>query len=257
VPLKHRLIGTALGRLSMRSRSALEYWRTSREAIGTLANDQLAEHLVTRLAERAFADVGAHIGSIIAEVRRNCPGVRITAFEPIPEKAAQLRRKFPGVEIVQCALADYEGETSFFINVAASGYSSLARSSAETREITVPVRRLDAIVKDADVVKIDVEGAELGVLRGSEGLQSRPVFMFESAPNEVLGYTKADLWGWFGAHRYGVFLPNRLAHTAPPMTLDMFIDSHQYPRHTTNYFGVPLEKVEAVRASARRILGVH
>ena len=254
MPLRQRLVGTPLGRLAMRSRSALEFWRTNREAIGTVANDQLAEFLVTRLCERSFIDVGAHIGSIIAEVQKHCPGVRITAFEPIPEKAIWLRDKFKDVEIVQCALADYEGETSFFINLAASGYSSLARSGAETKEIKVPVRRLDAVVDDADVLKIDVEGAELGVLRGSEGLKSRPIILFESAPNEVLGYTKPDLWRWFDAHRYGVFLPNRLAHTAPPMSLEVFIDSHQYPRHTTNYFAVPLEKVEAVRTKARRIM---
>ena len=118
----------------------------------------------------------------------------------------------------------------------------------------MPVRRLDAIVADADVVKIDAEGAELGVSRGSERINGRPVIMFESAPGEVLGYTKADLWTWFDEHKYGVLLPNRLAHTAPPMTLEVFIDSHQYPRHTTNYFAVPVEKIEPVREKARRLL---
>jgi FkbM family methyltransferase len=256
MPLKQRLVGTPLGRLAMRGRSTLEYWRTGREAIGTIANDQLAEFLVTRFCERAFVDVGAHIGSIIAEVQQHCPDVRITAIEPIPEKARQLRQKFKSVTVIECALADYDGETSFFINLAATGYSSLARSAGESREIKVPVRRLDEIVDDADVIKIDVEGAELGVLRGAERLKSRPVMLFESAPNEVLGYTKADLWGWFDAHDYGVLLPNRLAHTAPPMSLEVFVDSHHYPRHTTNYFAVPREKIELVRARARKIIGL-
>ena len=49
--LRRRLVGTAVGRLAMRSRSALEYWRTSREAIGTFANDRLPGFLVTRLCE--------------------------------------------------------------------------------------------------------------------------------------------------------------------------------------------------------------
>ena len=251
---RRRLVGSAVGRLAMRSRSALEYWRTSPEAIGTLANDQLAEFLVTRLCERSFVDVGAHIGSIIAEVQKHCPQVQITAFEPVPEKARWLRNRFKEVEVVECALADYQGETSFFVNLVASGYSSLAQSSDGMTEIRVPVRRLDAVVADADVVKIDVEGAELGVLRGSERINGRPVIMFESAPGEVLGYTKADLWSWFEEHEYGVLLPNRLAHTAPPMTLEVFMDSHQYPRHTTNYFAVPVEKIERVREKARRLL---
>jgi FkbM family methyltransferase len=251
---RQRIVGTRLGHFAMRSRAALEYWSATRENVGTIANDQLAELLITRLAERSFVDIGAHIGSIIAEVETHCSGVQIVAVEPIPEKAQRLRDKFKGVKIIECALADYEGETSFFINVAASGYSSLAQTAGETREIRVAVKRLDALVTDADVIKIDVEGAELGVLRGSEGLKSRPVILFESAPHEVLGYTKPDLWSWFAAHQYGVFVPNRLAHTAPAMSLEVFIDSHHYPRRTTNYFGVPLERVDSVRNKARQIL---
>src|SRR5689334_15374978 len=99
MPLKERLVGTPLGRLAMRSRSAVEYYRTPREAVGTVANDQLAEFLVTRLCKRSFADVGAHIGSIAGEVLRNCPGVKVTCFEPIPKKAAWLRRKFKDVDV--------------------------------------------------------------------------------------------------------------------------------------------------------------
>lgn len=238
----------------MRVRSRVEYWRTSSEAIGTIANDQLAEFLVTRLCDRTFVDVGAHIGSIIAEVQANCPRAKITAVEPIPEKARWLRQKFKNIDVVECALSDHEGETSFFVNDAASGYSSLARPSTQAREIKVPLKRLDTIVDDADVIKIDVEGAELGVLKGSERLNSRPIIMFESAPNEVLGYTKAELWAWFSGHGYAIFLPNRLAHTAPAMSLEVFIDSHQYPRHTTNYFAVPNEKIDVVRTKARAIL---
>jgi hypothetical protein len=51
-----------------------------------------------------------------------------------------------------------------------------------------------------DVIKIDVEGAELGVLRGSEKLvtKNRPSIMFEGAPprDDGLGYTKEALWRW-------------------------------------------------------------
>jgi FkbM family methyltransferase len=223
------------------------------EKVGAIANDQLAEFLVTRLAQRHFVDVGAHIGSIIAGVREHCPSVQITAVEPIPDKAVRLRKKFAGVEVIECALAERAGELPFFVNPSASGYSSLNSAAGEI-EITVPVKRLDSLVSDPDVIKIDVEGAELGVLRGSEGIKSRPIFMFESAPYEVLSYTKADLWGWFQERDYGVFLPNRLAHTAPPMSLDVFIDSHHYPRRATNYFGIPTEKVFEVRERTRALL---
>lgn len=252
--IKRRILGTVIGSLAMKSRARLDLYQTPLEAIGTTANDQLAEFLVTRLAKRSFVDVGAHIGSIIAAVLANCPDVHVTAIEAIPEKAKKLVGKFPNVKVLPFALADYEGQTSFFVNRTASGYSSLAQNDGANEEIVVPVKRLDTLVLDPEVVKIDVEGAELGVLRGCENLKSRPIYMFESAPAEVLGYTKSALWHWFTDHDYGIFLPNRLAHTAPSMSLDIFIDAHLYPRRATNYFGVPLEQVEVVRNHARSLL---
>src|SRR5437868_6005677 len=183
------IVGTSLGRAAMRARDAIELHTADAETVGCVANDHLAAFLVTRLCRRHFVDVSAHIGSIIAEVD---PSIRITAIEPIPEKAERLRKKFPTVELHQCALSDHEGHAPFFVNPRASGYSSLD-SGAGTVEINVPVKRLDALVSEPDVVKIDVEGAELGVLRGCEKLETRPVYMFESGPQEVLGYTKADL----------------------------------------------------------------
>ena len=252
--VKNHIVGTHLGLLARKARATSYLWSANRENVGTCANDQLAEMLVTRLCERSFVDVGAHIGSMIAEVQAHCPKARITAFEPIPEKAERLRKRFKGVDVIACALSDFDGETSFYVCPAETGYSSLARTDHTTREIRVPVKRLDELVRDADTIKVDVEGAELGVLKGSENLKTRPLFMFESGPEDVLGYTKADLWGWFQQHDYAVYLPNRLAHEAPPMRLETFVDSHYYPRHATNYFGVPLEKVEKVRAKARQIL---
>jgi FkbM family methyltransferase len=246
-------VGTAVGRVAERARDRIERYGASLECVGTVANDQLAITLVTRLSTRHFVDVGAHIGSIIAAVRRHCPSTRISAVEPIPAKAARLRHRFAGINLFECALSDRAGSASFFVNRELSGYSSLNPTGGDV-EITVPLKRLDSLVTDPDVVKIDVEGAELGVLRGAEGLKARPVYMFESGPAEVLGYTKADMWKWFTDREYAVFLPNRLAHTAAAMTLEVFLDSHLYPRRTTNYFGVPNEQVDEVRERARKII---
>ena len=258
---KQLILGSPVGRAAMRGRGAVELLRAPKEELGTLANDQIAEQLVTRLCapDRVFLDVGAHIGSIVAAVARHCPGARIVAVEAIPEKAMRLRRKFRRVEVHCCALAEREGEAAFFIDQARSGYSSLAAGGeGRVREIRVPLTRLDTLIPraDVDLVKIDVEGAELGVLRGAEALVAgaRPVVMFESGPAEVLGYTKPAMWAWFAERDYEVVVPNRLAHTAPPLSLEGFVDSHHYPRRTTNYFAVPAERRAEVRARARKIL---
>jgi FkbM family methyltransferase len=88
----------------------------------------------------------------------------------------------------QIALGNSEGDVKFYIDTKQSGYSSLFRPAdrkADTIiEITVPMTRLDRLV-DSDAIaaiKIDVEGAELDVLRGSLSTltRNRPIIMFES-----------------------------------------------------------------------------
>jgi precorrin-6B methylase 2 len=61
----------------------------------------LATFLVTKLclADKAFIDVGAHIGSIISEVIQLNASIKIIAVEAIPEKIAKLRKKFPNCRI--------------------------------------------------------------------------------------------------------------------------------------------------------------
>jgi len=140
-----------------------------------------------------------------------------------------------------------------------SGYSSLyPRSDREQlQEIRVPIRRLDDLVgtETADVVKIDVEGAELAVLRGGKALLARdkPTIMFESGPEEVGDYSKTAIWEWLDRADYDVLLPNRVAHNDPGLSCDGFLEAHLYPRRTTNYFAVARSRRQEVRARARSI----
>jgi precorrin-6B methylase 2 len=75
------------------------------ERAGTVANDQLATKLVTTICQshKTFVDVGAHIGSVISEVGNSDSTIKIVAIEAILEKIVQLRRKFPFVELHDCA----------------------------------------------------------------------------------------------------------------------------------------------------------
>jgi FkbM family methyltransferase len=126
------------------------------EAVGTLANDQLATTLITRIcgSHRTFIDVGAHIGSIIAQVRHYDRSIKIVAIEAIPAKAQDLRRRFPFVELHGCAVGETTGEIAFFIDIRQSGYSSLAtpietekkykREIVTTHALTLPREPADA-----------------------------------------------------------------------------------------------------------------
>jgi FkbM family methyltransferase len=249
--LRQSILGSPLGRAAAAGRDLLDRLRAGQDDIATILNDQLATRIVTRLCRPAmtFVDVGAHIGSVIAEVRVKCPTAKIVAVEAMPDKAERLVAKFKTVEVQCTALGETEGEAHFFVDRRRSGYSSLADNGGES--IKVILKPLDQVLllDDVDVMKIDVEGAELGVLIGGDALvrRCRPTIMFESGPEEVLGYTKAAMFDWFASRDYGIFVPMRLAHTAPPLDLGSFIDSHHYPRRTTNYFAVPLERIAEIR----------
>jgi FkbM family methyltransferase len=269
--MKQALLGGPFGRGAMFLRDKYlilrEAW-FSPESVGTLASDQMATQLITRIGKpnTTFVDVGAHIGSIVFEVMRNHAAVRIVAIEAMPDKVEKLRRKFPSVEFHCCAVGESTGEAAFFVHSQYSGYSSLGRpgnrADQSITEIRVPVRRLDELVTfaDVDAIKIDVEGAELGVLRGAVGLlqKCRPIVMFESGPQEDdgLGYTKGALHEFLGVNGYSVLVPNRVAHDDDGLTMSGFIESHCYPRRTTNYFAIPVERRIEIRDRARNILKV-
>jgi FkbM family methyltransferase len=267
--MKAILVGTLLGTMALIIRDRMALYRAVRsspERLGLLSNEYIARLLVDRLCTpgRTFIDVGAHIGSVIAGVRRASQPDRIIAVEANPDKARALQWKFPEVEVHACAVGEIEGEASFFINEATSGYSSVDRDkvnrvepSDPVKEIKVPTRRLDAIVAPGgiDLIKVDVVGAELGVLKGSTEIiqHSRPIIAFESIPNPES--ETAALWQWFDDNGYAVIVPNRLAHPDDGLSRDSFVEGHLYPYRTMNYFGVPRERREATRVRAGTVLG--
>jgi hypothetical protein len=107
-------------------------------------------------------------------------------------------------------------------------------------------------------MKIDVEGGELAVLRGGDRLiaQSRPTIFFESGAttDDESRSRKESLWQWLADRDYATLVPNRLAHLDPGLSRDGFMESHLYPRRTTNYFAVAKERRVEIRTRVRGLL---
>ena len=146
-------------------------------------------------------DVGANEGRFLYHVTQRARRGRHIAWEPVPHLAARLREVFPMVEVHDAAVGDTPaGETSFVVVKDDPAYSGLVArdypGDYETEEIRVRVERLDDELP-ADfipaLIKIDVEGGELGVLRGAAEtiLRHKPLIVFEHGPgaSEYYGTT--------------------------------------------------------------------
>jgi FkbM family methyltransferase len=125
-------------------------------------------------------DVGAHVGvhALTAARRlRDLGGGRVIAFEPTPDSAAAVRaaaaRNGLPVEVVQAALGEAEGAVELRGDPRYPTHDAGVRSQFGAGEVVAraPVTTFDAWARRAaldrlDVVKIDIEGAEILALRG-------------------------------------------------------------------------------------------
>lgn len=125
-------------------------------------------------------DAGANVGEYTAALVRHLPLARILAFDASASAADQLRARFraePRVEVVQLGLSDRAETLQLHSPAAASGvatfYEHEGEPAGETSEVTCV--RLDDYcaargLRQIGLLKVDVEGHELRVLQGAEGL---------------------------------------------------------------------------------------
>lgn len=268
--MRQLILGSYIGRLAMAVRARSELFHAAcchPELVGMVANDQLSLTLVTRLckSEKTFIDVGAHLGSVLSVVRFLNPTVSIVAIEADVNKSRRLRTKWPEVIVHNVAAGDKDEEVLFFIDSRHPGCSSLQRPTRGVGtdvEVTVSMRRLDDLIREpnlVDVMKIDVEGAELIALRGSAKIlaEGRPTVMFESGAVTQAGIVeKQAIWQYLASCNYAIVVPNRVAHNGDGLSCEGFLESHIYPRRTTNYFAIPLERRTEIRNLARIVLDI-
>jgi FkbM family methyltransferase len=169
-------------------------------------NDALRVVLAATLAPDGSAiDIGAHRGEVLRDMVRLAPLGRHIAFEPLPDLHAELTRMFPGVDVRDAALSDEPGQTRFVHVRTSPAYSGLRERAypgeEELEEIDVRVETLDAALPEGFVpalVKIDVEGAELQVLRGGLDTLARhkPLVVFEhgKGASPAYGTRPADVF---------------------------------------------------------------
>ena len=135
-----------------------------------------------------FVDVGANVGDTCRRMKTEFPNATVYAFEPVPDVVETLRTAAAGmsdVHVIAAAVGSSEGPAQMVVTRNRWCSSVLEPDGraleyyddwceAEAR-VGVPMVTLDAWarregVKKVDVLKVDVQGLELEVLRGAEGL---------------------------------------------------------------------------------------
>lgn len=260
--LKHLLVRTPLERpaKAIQQRLSLRAFAKNPELLPLGFEDAMLDAAVTRLVgpESHCVDIGCHLGSMLSLFCRLAPRGRKYAFEPSPKSAARLRRKFPDVDLRELALSDAPGRMSFHVSRDSPGHSSLGQTSEQgrTTEVEVEVSTLDRELLDEekiDFVKLDVEGAELNVLRGGAAFlgRHRPRIQFECTRNicKPFGYDPLDLFHHFTDELgYEVFdLPGALTRELPELSPPVFDHMQTYPFGAFNYVALPAEVAAELR----------
>ncbi len=151
---------------------------------------EVQKRLLSRADDLVIFDVGAYVGEIVATYKRMFPQSTIYCFEPFPDSFQKLNR-FSGdasIKAHQIAFSDKEGKTTFHINVdlscnsllppTESDFKCYSAKSIKDGEIQVETNTLDNFCASTrrsfiDILKLDVEGAEVKVLEGASRMLSK------------------------------------------------------------------------------------
>ncbi|HVE75737.1 MAG TPA: FkbM family methyltransferase [Actinomycetota bacterium] len=190
-----------------------------------------------------FVDVGANIGflSVLGRTLVGAEG-HVVCFEPDPRNFSRLEENmalnaFDNVECEPVALGDHQGTVDLQIS-SDGGWSSTSRGITSikgwgerfTSSRAVRMETLDGylakhpLIHSIKLVKVDVEGGELGVVRGavralSSGVIEHLLVEHNPVTFEGAGYSGADLVGALRALGFGeiqVCTPQGLRPIANP-----------------------------------------
>lgn len=187
-------------------------------------------------------DIGANIGEItLVAAKLTGPAGRVIAFEPIDRIADKLqshidRNQLPQVTVVRAGMSDKNGSAPIYASHdheqeddENEGLGSLfAANTGETILQIIPLTTLDNFLdarKDIhpDVIKIDIEGAELPCLRGARRTIERfsPLLIIEVQKHSagIAGYSQKDILDYLASLGYSY---SRIGHNGKliPITRD-------------------------------------
>ena len=159
--------------------------------------------------ESTFIDVGSHKGEVLELALKISKKGKHFAFEPIPYLFHKLNDKYgTKCEVLNYGLSDQKKQSSFQHVTTNPAYSGIKKRTYPKEEqvetIQIQLDTLDNQLKQhdrVDMIKIDVEGAELEVLRGAKKIIEKfhPIIVFEhglgasdhynTSPEDILNFS--------------------------------------------------------------------
>lgn len=179
-------------------------------------------------------DIGCHKGQFLEKFISCAPDGKHFAFEPIPELAQELIKKFPSADIRSCAVSDKSGSATFFVvpeKPARSGLNERAFMSPNLKReaISVSTARLDDLIPQSirvKLIKIDVEGAEGLVISGGKEtiIRNRPYIIFEhgQSSSKAFGTLSGDIYQMIRSCGLEVSTLKGWLRGASPLTAEAF-----------------------------------
>lgn len=135
-----------------------------------------------------YVDAGMNIGNHTLFFAKCCKSTQVIGFEPYPihvDKACELFR-INGIQgkvrVMNCALGDAAGELDISIR--------------DIPVTTFQLRLDDLALTDVALIKIDVEGAEMSVLKGAEAtIREQKPYLFVEIFDDVFDTTCSFIMG--------------------------------------------------------------
>lgn len=213
-----------------------------------LEYDRLTKVILKQILQSNYncIDIGAHKGEILELLLKYAPQGKHTAFEPIPPYFDNLKQTFITVDVFPYALGNQNGTTTFNYVKNAPAYSGIkqrkyAVNTPEITELTVELKKLDDVIdtnKKIDFIKIDVEGGEFDVLKGSKHIltHSKPYVLFECGlgASEFYALKPEELFHYFEHLGYKLFTLKAFINQKDALSQADFIAN--YERNKEYYF---------------------
>ena len=196
--------------------------------------------------ESTFIDVGCHKGEVMDQaLKLSSKGIHF-AYEPIPDLYNKLKVKYKNKCVVKnFAISDNSGNSDFYHVISNPAYSGIKKRSypkiEKISKIKIKTTTLDDQLlneKRVDLIKIDVEGGEYGVLKGAEKVIEKfhPVIIFEHGlgASDYYNTTSEDIFDFFENSKYSLFTLKGFIGESSPISKDKFNDL--YRRNKEYYF---------------------